>query len=367
MPGLDVLRGVAIAMVLVYHGTVNFDPIFFVHHTPLDLGIRDILLTGSFGVHLFFVLSGFLITGILIDSRHKSDYFRNFYLRRILRIVPAYLVVLLILLSGRYITLGYFAVCLIYFCNMTGLFGVNAEFGPLWSLSVEEQFYVVWPLVVRKLSIRQLAWLSLGLVLGSPLLRLALLYGPNAVHDIYYKTWAVLDFFGAGALIAISVRQSLSSQRLTQAVTLLLFGGAILLTLQRALPASHRLLLQRLHQAFWMDPWVLLFSGLTLLAYLKPGWASLALAKPLIFLAKISYSLYLYHVLVFELTLKYWPFHFTASMRPLSLALLQFFVEVTLSIAIAALSRYTLEEYFLRLKPGHPRAPKLHSATKEIA
>jgi peptidoglycan/LPS O-acetylase OafA/YrhL len=367
MPGLDVLRGVAIAMVLLYHGTTTFDPIFFVHHTPFDLQIRNILLTGSFGVHLFFVLSGFLITGILIDSRHKSDYFRNFYLRRILRIVPAYLLLLLVLVSGHYITLRYFAVCLIYFCNMTGIFGVNAEFGPLWSLSVEEQFYVVWPLVVRKLSIRHLTWFSLGLVLGSPFLRLALLYGPNAVHDVYFKTWAVLDFFAAGALIAISVRHPISNQRLTQAVTLLLFGGALLYALQRALPAPHQVFLQRCQQAFWMDPWVVFFSGLTLLAYLKPKMASIAVAKPLIFLAKISYGLYLCHVLVFELTMKHWPSNLTASMNPLSRALLQFFVEASISIAVAALSRYTLEEYFLRLKPRHPGTSRRHSAAGEIA
>jgi peptidoglycan/LPS O-acetylase OafA/YrhL len=367
MPGLDIVRGIAIAMVIVYHASTDFDWLFYIHHTPLALSIQFVLHLGTFGVHLFFILSGFLITGILLDSRDKSDYFRNFYLRRILRIVPAYLAVLLVLVFTHNISVRYFAVCLIYFCNMTGIFGINAEYGPLWSLSVEEQFYLVWPVVVRKCSRRTLAWFSLGLVLGSPLLRLALLYGPHAVHDIYYKTWAVLDFFAAGSLLAISVRHSFSTQRLTQASTLLLFGGALLFVLQKVIPGPNQVFLQNVLQTIWLEPLLFFFTGLTLLAYSKPQLGSITALKPLIFLAKISYGLYLYHMVIFDLTIRHWPAKLTASMGPVSLAFLKFFVQLTLSIIIAALSRYTLEEYFLRRKPQHSRTSRRHSAAGEIA
>ncbi len=106
-----------------------------------------------------------------------------------------------------------------------------------------------------------------------------------------------------------------------------------------------------------MDPWILFFSGTYTARLPHAKDRILAVAKPLIFLAKISYSLYLYHSLIFELTFRHWPSHLTASMNPLPRALLQFFVEAILSIVVAALSRYTLEEYFLRLKPSHPRTP----------
>ena len=93
MPGLDVVRGFAILMVLSYHVIATFGPQF----SGWRHSFIAIFEYGRTGVHLFFVLSGFLITGILIDSREDGDYYKVFYLRRLLRIVPAYLMMIAVL------------------------------------------------------------------------------------------------------------------------------------------------------------------------------------------------------------------------------------------------------------------------------
>jgi len=367
MPGLDVMRGIAISMVLLYHGTAEHDAAFQSIGTRFALWLRDLLVMGQWGVHLFFILSGFLITGILLDSRSQADYFRNFYLRRVLRIVPAYLAMLLLLLFTRSISGRYLVTCLLYFCNMTALFGAHPEYGPLWSLSVEEQFYLIWPFIVRKLSLRNLAFLSAGLIAFTPVLRLALLYGPYSLRDIHYKTWDVMDFFAAGSCIAMAARSSRLRPHLSRAVAPLIISGALLLGLQLLIPVPARPLLQNICQATVFEPWLLGFSGLIVLAYLRPGMAAVAAARPLVFLANISYGLYLCHVFFFYLIGRHWPERSTAALSPALRALVQFAVEVTVSIAVAYISRNTLEQYFLRRKPQHPRTSSRHSAATEIA
>ena len=366
MPGLDLARGLAILMVLLDHG-------FAADQTPYTLAPSRFLLSleyvarlGHMGVHLFFILSGFLITGILLDSRTQPDYFRNFYTRRVLRIAPAYLLMLVVLLATHSITARYLAVCLLFFCNMPALLGATSEYPALWSLSVEEQFYLIWPLAVRKLSVRSLTILCTALILLTPALRFALLYGPTFAHDIRFKTWAVADFFAAGALLAISARLPHLRPLLHKAIAPLLLTGALLFALQHLSPQPTRLALIHLNQATYLEPWLLGFSGLVLLAFLRPGMAASLACRPLIFLAKISYGLYLCHPFLFTLINAHWPLHATSTISLFPQLLLRFLVEATISIAIAALSRYTFEEFFLRLKPKHPHSSRRHNVPKEI-
>jgi peptidoglycan/LPS O-acetylase OafA/YrhL len=364
MPGLDLARGLAILMVLLDHGFAADQTPYQLHASRCILDLEYVFRLGHMGVHLFFILSGFLITGILLDSRTQADYFRNFYLRRVLRIAPAYLLMVAVLFLTHSITARYLAVCLLCLCNMPSLLGASNEYSALWSLSVEEQFYFVWPFLIRKLSLRSFTLLCTALVLLTPILRFVLLYGPPFLQDIRFKTWAVADFFAAGALLAIAARLPHLRPRLHQAIAPLLLLGAALFALQHLLPQPTTLTLINVAHATYLEPWLLGFSGFVLLTFLRPGLATHLACRPLIFLAKISYGLYLCHPFLFTLVNAHWPLRASNIFPQL---LLRFLTEAALSIAIAALSRYTFEEYFLRRKPSHPRPSRRHSAAGEIA
>lgn len=367
MPGLDVVRGVAILMVLVEHGLTTSPWIYQSYKSPAMLSLWTFERLGFLGVELFFVLSGFLITGILLDSRSTPDYFRNFYTRRALRIIPVYLLMLAVLRLTHSITWRYLAVCLLYFSNMSKLFGASSEYGPLWSLSVEEQFYLIWPLIVRKISRRNLFILCISLILLTPALRFALLYGPTLLHDTSFKTWDVGDFFAAGGLLAIAARSSRLRPVMHKAVAPLLLSGGLLCILQYIRPVPTGPISNSLFHATYLEPWLLLFSGLLLFSFLHPGISASFFSRPLIFLAKISYGLYLCHQFIFDRLGQHWPLRPNTHIGLFTQLLLHFLVGTALSVAIAALSRYTFEEFFLRLKPKHPRAPLLHSMAPKIA
>ncbi len=366
LPGLDIARGFAILMVLLDHGFAADQTPYLAHPSRFLLGFEYVARLGHMGVHLFFILSGFLITGILLDTRTQPDYFRNFYTRRVLRIVPAYLLMLVVLITTRSITARYLAACLLCLSNMPSLLGATSEYPALWSLAVEEQFYLLWPLVLRKLSLRTIAILCTALILLTPALRFALLYGPAFTQDIHFKTWAVADFFAAGALLALAARLPHLRPVLHQAVAPLLLAGALLFALQHLAPQPTHLTLSNLNQATYLEPWLLAFSGFVLLTFLRPGIASSFAARPLIFLAKISYGLYLCHPALFTLINRHWLLNSTSTRTLLPQLLLRFLVEATVAIAIAALSRYTFEEFFLRLKPKHPRPRMLHVVAEKI-
>jgi peptidoglycan/LPS O-acetylase OafA/YrhL len=343
LPGLDVVRGVAILMVVLDHGLASDQTIYTASGSRGMLGLSYVLRLGHFGVHLFFILSGLLITGILLDTRSDPDYFRNFYARRALRILPAYLLMLVVLLVTRSITAQYVGVCLLFLANMTGPFRVGNQYGALWSLSVEEQFYLIWPVTVRRLSVRGLAILCAAIVLLTPLLRFALLYGPHFVQDIRFKTWAVGDFFAAGALLAIASRSPNLHSLLRRAILPLVALGALLVILQHAAAKSAAGATANLLHAVYLEPWLLGLSGFVLFALLHPDIAKPLVARPLVFLAKISYGLYLCHPIIFTLVSRHWP---SGSIRPTFVQLLlRFAVGAAISIAIAALSRFTFEEF----------------------
>jgi peptidoglycan/LPS O-acetylase OafA/YrhL len=365
MPGLDVARGLAILMVLLDHGLASDPSLYQASGSPWMHALGYTLRLGHFGVHLFFILSGLLITGILLDTRHDRDYFRNFYARRALRILPAYLLMLAVLLAARSITAPYLLLCLLFLCNAPGLFGAGNQYPALWSLAVEEQFYLVWPATVRKLSIRSLTILCAAILLLTPALRFALLYGPHFLQDIHFKTWAVGDFFAAGALLTLAHRSETLRPRLHRAIAPLLIAGALLIALQHAAAKTSTGPLANLLHAVYLDPWLLALSGFVLWMLLRPAIATNLLARPLVFLAKISYGLYLCHPILFDLVDRHWPLHAAPGHPAFPQWLLRFAAEATLAIAIASLSRFTYEEFFLRLKPKHhPAAPPQEAPPK---
>ena len=362
MPGLDVIRGVAILGVLVYHGLGSRAGFFEAFHTRWATALGIVFEAGSKGVHLFFVLSGFLISGILIDRRHYANYYKDFYLRRILRIAPAYLVMLALLFLTHSITLRYLLIAVFYFANMAGLFHGSHEYGPLWSLSVEEQFYLVWPWVVRNTSRRTLIYLCIGIIAAVPPLRFGLLYAPKVFSDIYTKTWAVADFFAAGALLALAIRIQGTLEDRAYAVKRFfwpLVAGFVALSLVLSCFQSdgnstgHRVV-----AALELEPWLFLSTAMVLLGWLRPAIASVVLLRPLVFLAYISYGLYLCHQFFFSLVERHWAVPTDGRMSSLGWLCLRFLCESLLAITVATVSRYTLEEFFLRMKPkARPTGP----------
>lgn len=215
-PALDGLRGVAIILVLFHHFTI-LKPL-----TDLDRWIASIPLIGWSGVDLFFALSGFLITGILIDARGSDRYFTSFYARRTLRIFPIYYLIVFLslivlprfhewhdLLAGAgapreqtpyWLYLTNFAVA----SRDRFLHGI---LDVTWSLAIEEQFYLVWAAVVWLCPPRALGPLCFAVVLLSPVARtVALALGAEPI-DVYVLTPYRADALATGAVIAWMLRQ----------------------------------------------------------------------------------------------------------------------------------------------------------------
>src|SRR3984885_14762786 len=164
MPGVDLLRGLAILAVIIFHGFAYSAPLF-PWHNRLAAALFHLTSFGWTGVNLFFTLSGFLITGNLIDSDGKPNFYSRFYIRRALRILPAYFLVLIVLGLTRTASPTYLLVCVIFLANCPTLLlhGSFTLYSVLWSLAVEEQFYLVWPWLYRRLQIKGLFALCVGM------------------------------------------------------------------------------------------------------------------------------------------------------------------------------------------------------------
>jgi peptidoglycan/LPS O-acetylase OafA/YrhL len=234
LPALDAVRGLAIVLVLLFHLSEPF-------RLRESTVVGTALARGWIGVDLFFVLSGFLITGILIDTRGAPNYFSSFYLRRVLRIFPLYYGVLALWFGvGAHLgDASFFGPdrqrwywC--YLSNWGDPFGHGiGALSHFWSLAVEEQFYLVWPLLVALASRRQLVVGCAALMALAPLLRGAILWhgGAAAVEAAHRLTPARLDVLATGALLAVVVREPAWLARLTAAARRLRLPAAAALAL----------------------------------------------------------------------------------------------------------------------------------------
>jgi peptidoglycan/LPS O-acetylase OafA/YrhL len=240
IPQLDAVRGIAVLLVLLH----NTDVYPAVH-------LRLISENGWMGVDLFFVLSGLLITGILLDTKESDGYFKNFYARRCLRIWPLYYSLLLFMFvivpvlrpseghtvfEARSSPWWAYPIFLQNFLisiptKATGALGVT------WSLAVEEQFYLVWPLVVRFCNESQLRKIAIAVICISPVLRFYLV---RDQVNIYSNTFCRLDGLMAGALLAIVIRSAsfVPSKSTTRAWIALLVSAPLALGIETAFDAK---------------------------------------------------------------------------------------------------------------------------------
>ena len=234
VPALDGLRGIAILLVIPHNANIYTDHpgIFW----PLALAAN----AGWIGVQLFFVLSGFLITGGLLDTVSSPHYLRNFYVRRTLRIFPLYYLALLVGLlllpmllhspPRTELQLRGAAALALFLNNWVQPFGmVVPGYSHFWSLAVEEQYYLVWPFVVLFCGARRLMHICVSLVAIALLSRVLLLVAGAPELTTYVYTVCRMDALAIGAITAVLVRNTELMGKLRNKDRALWAAAAILL------------------------------------------------------------------------------------------------------------------------------------------
>ncbi len=217
IPALDGLRGLAILLVLFYHFTV-IKPL-----GPSEELFKRLSELGTYGVDLFFVLSGFLVTGILLRTKDRPRFFKNFYMRRVLRIFPLFYLVVLaaFVLIPQLLSLlpkdqqirvplhgdtrdwaWYLFFASNFLVALRGKFS-NDILDVSWSLAIEEQFYLIWPWIIATLSRNALKKILLGVIAGTLFLRGLLWFSGATTLQIYVLTFTRMDSIAFGALLAL--------------------------------------------------------------------------------------------------------------------------------------------------------------------
>ena len=338
---LDGLRGIAILLVFTH----TFD----VLGAPLDIG--------WLGVQLFFVLSGFLITGVLLDTRTSPTYYRSFLGRRVLRILPLYYAVLAVafllvpVITHRSIAGAEHQLWLwTYLSNWAEPVGRGVPLFPhFWSLAIEEQFYLAWPFLVREIAPRTRFRLCVGIAALALAARIAMLANGSSATSVYMFTICRIDALAIGAGVAVLARTPglpdivQRMRRKLRVGALFLLGATVVLT----------------HGAPRTGVWTQTF-GYTLFAI---GFAALVLdaatahprgrvaralaAPPLRAAGKSSYAMYVFHT----------PLHLLIGLPLLAhvrvtvpIALAYMVVATLATFAAAFVSYHLLEKHVLRLK-----------------
>jgi len=361
-PGLDGVRAIAVLLVFSVHYMGYFT--FF---------------AGWTGVLIFFVLSGFLITGILYDNRNELHRYRNFYIRRTLRIFPlfyfAWLLVFVasLLLHGRWhplqflwiVYLGNYVRFLVGDPSLDHIFTAHSalplEIGHLWSLAVEEQFYLIWPLVVFHVRTRKTLLRICGVTIFAVLvLRIALwMTIPERILSqelLYRLTITQCDAFMLGGLIALWIRGPEKD--------LLLCNAGKLFTMSLAALAVAYLFNNKFHANYllntsaWMSTYGFTLvdcsaACLILCALRKNSLAfRIMTLRPLRVLGRYSYGFYIYHVLLMPFLHTYiLPVNHLTTTSAYHLHLvLSTSLDLVIVLTVSALSYHLIEAPFLSMK-----------------
>ena len=361
-PALDGMRAIAVAMVML------------VHYFP------EIVPWGWTGVQIFFVLSGFLITGILFDTRHDAYRFRNFYVRRALRIFPLYYgflalcCIALVLLRGRAMPFFW-----LWFLDLQNFFWMAAHgasdmlvrangknitaIGHLWTLAVEEQFYFLWPLLVFGLKDRRrlmqvccaLIAFRLGLAVYWQMHLSAAMLAAGVPYRMLPTQW---DSFLIGGLIALwlrgtpSPRLQLYAGRMAILAILLCGGTLTLLHFVPALIGGEDVFDYR--SGFMVVaglPLINVASGALILAALRPGtWVyAVCNQRALRSVGRVSYGLYVFHLPMFVACVMIVGYT-CAHLHLLYLQREASALATVASVAVSYASFYYFEQPFLKLK-----------------
>jgi peptidoglycan/LPS O-acetylase OafA/YrhL len=364
LPALDGLRGVAILMVMLFH-YFQFDSS---SSPPLRFTYK-LFQSGWAGVNLFFVLSGFLITGILLDSKGSPRYFRNFYIRRVLRIFPLYyasLFLLFVLLPHIHWSIceryraavpyqwwywGYSHNLLVALHN-----GGPPAADHFWSLAVEEQFYLLWPLLVLLCNRQGLMITCMAAIISAPLWRLGI------YHYFAWDSWRLkvltisqVDSIACGALVACLLKSKIRPAILVRAMTRvgILSGFAIAMMYLYVHSFSEK---SPIFYTIGLTVFALFFSSILTIAVCGTStgiFMRCLESRALRFFGKYSYGLYVCHVPIMVAAL---DLHFTSISisgyphNPLIGKWCWALLMLGSSVVCALLSWNLLENRFLKLK-----------------
>lgn len=366
MPELDGLRGLAVIAVVI-HNSVWAESHPVIGLLPKLLNI--IVNAGWLGVQLFFVLSGFLITGILLDEKGAPQYLRNFYLRRVLRIFPLYYLTLFFIL----VALPQFNIWVggsealrsaqpIWYWLFLSNWSIPVIGGPgvlshYWSLAVEEQFYLLWPFAVLLLSRRALAGLCIFLIIVSPLTRALMIF-----HDLEFARWRAYEFTFArwdalamGALLSLALRDRQWWQWLDDSVRPMLIVSLIYVVL--TVVVSHGYPAVDAGIVFANQSIAAILFAAVLYFAVEPtwevsSWSRLLRNSKLRAVGKYSYAIYVLHQPVIAAIDPIWKKYSVGIEH--EMPTLNTYARVlaigVVSFLLAYCSWYLIEEPFLRLR-----------------
>jgi peptidoglycan/LPS O-acetylase OafA/YrhL len=349
LPAIDGLRGIAIALVLWYHA-----PYIFLGHYP-NSWFWVLSIGGWMGVDLFFVVSGFLITTILLRTKESDTQLRIFWARRALRILPLAYLYLSVLLANAALgnplsVLGDFGQWPLYFFYLGNVHIAFNGFQPLvimllWSLAVEEQFYLFWPLAVRYLNAKSLLRLCILILAVVPLLRGLVLKYPA----VYVLTYCRMDSLAAGAILAVLYNDEALRSRILLWCRQLFAFGVLAVVLSIMVPFGPSIARPWYFTVFGYS-WLAAAFAIILGGALESQGAVRAVLtnRGLRYVGKVSYGLYMWHCLV------------GGAVKQISLAYfssnLDFNSNVVLwlacLLAVAKVSWFLFEKPFLDLKKG---------------
>lgn len=345
LSGIDGLRAVAVIAVVLFHTNV----------AGAELGWA--------GVELFFVISGFLITRILLELRSNPRYLQIFYARRALRILPVYYFVILVSVlfavgAGNSLGALDLPFYIVYIQNYvpqipTGMAGGIPLTSHTWTLAVEEQFYWAWPLVVLLFGPRPLRAIVAACLIGAPVARVAMLLATGNPYTVVATLPAQVDALGVGAALALAERAGLAPERVRRYAAIAIVAGAVLVTVLVlnsgglapfavthiwAASPINSLLLSGFAAVFGGIVGLTVFGGGPALQFLN--W------RPLVHIGRISYGLYIYNPLARLLA----SLAFVLSGRAPNEGIGEILLGIALTYGLAVLSWRYLETPFLRLR-----------------
>jgi peptidoglycan/LPS O-acetylase OafA/YrhL len=373
-PELDGVRGLAILMVLFAHGV---DFLGIVPH-PGQVGYETwgkitlrVLLQGWGGVDLFFALSGFLITGILLRARRRRRYFTSFYARRVLRIFPIYYLSLIVTLlaahffirfgehlpSGAHYIVPYFLYLQNWPCFWTSWAGMTSFWGVYWSLAVEEQFYMVWPTLIRFFNLRVMLGLCIvGFLAGWPV-RIFLIHRYGLLLGTMQSPFSRMDGLFVGAAIALYRELYGRAVPMRWAKISMFAGLVIFVWLAIAYPGEFEGTGRHLWPAA-VTAFALLAGGLIAAShYRRPLLHKFLTTRPLLLMGKLSYGMYVYHLVIYFAMASFYRHILEGRLhlgQSIPLAIVFLALTICLTTAIAMFSFRYIETPFLKLKRFFP-------------